>query len=224
MNDAQTNSATPRKIVNDLSGLKINHVQIISFHGRASGGQSLWNCRCDCGKEWVADGYAVKSGHTKSCGCFGRLETIKASITHGRSKTAEWLIWMGVKNRCLNRNDPTFKDYGGRGIKICQRWLSDFQNFFDDMGVRPSPSHSIERKNNNGDYEPDNCVWATRIEQGKNKRNNVILEFNGEAKTVTDWASEMGIKRSTLNNRIFQYGWSVSDALTTIVAKKINRG
>lgn len=114
----------------------------------------------------------------------------------------EYAAWAGIKQRCLNKKNRFYKNYGGRGITVCARWLNSFDNFCADMGPRPSPKHSIERVNNDLGYSPENCKWATKFEQTRNTRRNVILEYNGESKCLTDWALSVGIKDATLDCRI----------------------
>jgi len=122
--------------------------------------------------------------------------------THGMNQTKEWYAWNHIKRRCLNPNYQYYYRYGGRGIKICDRWLNSFQNFFDDMGYAPSKKHSIDRLDNNKDYEPSNCRWATEIEQQNNRTNNVRVEYNGETKTLSEWSRILNIPKSTLSGRI----------------------
>lgn len=136
---------------------------------------NYWECVCDCGGTKTARGGDLKNGKTKSCGC---IQHEGNRIKHGYSKKkntkGEYRVWLGLKGRCLRTTNPKYPDYGGRGIKVCDRWLgkTGFQNFLSDMGERPSPNHSIDRINNDGNYEPNNCRWATSSQQSKNKRNN----------------------------------------------------
>ena len=116
--------------------------------------------------------------------------------------------------RCVSPEDPSYPRYGGRGIHVCQRWMDSLENFIADMGRRPSPKHSIERKDNDRGYEPDNCVWATRAEQSRNTSRNRLLTFNGQTMCLTDWAIATGINRSAIRLRLNR-GWSVADALST---------
>lgn len=138
-------------------------------------------------------------------------------VQHGEStagaRTQEYEVWISMRDRCLNASNPAFKNYGGRGIKICASWLSSYSNFLRDMGRKPSAAHTIERKNNNEDYCPENCKWATRREQSNNTRRNRWLEFEGRRLTVVQWSREMGIHERTIRNRIGA-GYSPKEALT----------
>lgn len=136
---------------------------------------------------------------------------------HGLSRTAEHKIWGGIISRC---EDPENRYYAGRGIKMCQRWRDSFLNFLQDMGPRPSPSHSIERIDNDADYGPTNCRWATRLDQNRNTRQNRFLEFQGRRLTISQWSEVVGIKAGTIQFRIAA-GWSTERALTE---KPTNKG
>jgi hypothetical protein len=123
-----------------------------------------------------------------------------------------------MKSRCLNPSDKSYNDYGGRGIKICDKWLESFESFYKDIGPRPSSKYSINRIDNNGNYDPKNCNWALRKEQNRNKRSNINLTYNGKTQCIVDWSRELGIKRTTLSRRI-ERGWSVERALTELVKR-----
>lgn len=132
--------------------------------------------------------------------------------THGMSLTPIYSCWRGMLQRCENSKSKDFKRYGARGITVCQRWKS-FEAFLEDMGEKPD-GLTIERIDTNGNYEPSNCKWATPKQQARNRRDNVILQFNGQSKTVAEWADETGLERKTLEYRI-RVGWDVAKALTT---------
>lgn len=127
-----------------------------------------WLCQCDCGKQVEVHTRSLTSGDTSSCGCFQRERASQANLTHGKSETPTFRIWARMWTRCTNKNQEDWKSYGGRGIKVCARWKS-FEAFLEDMGERPGDL-TLERKDNDGDYSPDNCCWATRSQQNKNKR------------------------------------------------------
>jgi hypothetical protein len=143
---------------------------------------------------------------------------------HGQSwlenRSAEYQTWNGLKGRCLNTNNNAFHSYGGRGITVCDRWKDSFEDFLADMGPRPSPKHSIDRVNNDLGYSPENCRWATKKEQGNNRRTNVYYEYAGERLQLTTWANRIRINKTTLHMRINRYGWSIEKALTTPVMGK----
>ena len=156
----------------DLSGTRFGRLQAVAPAGRR-GSISLWLCKCDCGSDKVTSLGSLRGGKAKSCGCL-RKETLSArAVKHGASRRGallpEYRIWKGVRGRCLNARNPKYPIYGGRGITVCERW-TDFTNFISDMGPRPSAQHSIDRINNDGNYEPSNCRWATAWQQARNQR------------------------------------------------------
>lgn len=172
-----------------------------------------WECKCDCGNRATVGAQRLKSGNTKSCGCLAKLT--QSRLSHGfcrkSGRASEYTSWSMMKNRCSNPKANRYHNYGGRGIKVCKRW-NKFENFLADMGLKPTPKHSLERINNNGDYEPSNCRWATPKEQGQNTSTNVMLEVRGFKRPLTTWAVISGIKSSTIHKRI-KMGWSAADAI-----------
>lgn len=181
--------------------------------------QRCVECRCECGvvKEYRL--YTLRSGKTKSCGCLAREVVGSGLKTHGLSHTVEYGIWHGMLRRCLNEKEDSYRNYGGRGIAVCDRWRS-FESFYEDMGPRPSSKHSIDRINNDGNYEPGNCRWATQKEQARNTRVNYLVEHNGEVKCVADWAEQYGFKASVLYIRLVKLGWTFEKATTWPVFNK----
>ena len=135
---------------------------------------------------------------------------------HNMTESPEYIAWEHIKTRCYNKNVKDYKNYGDRGITVCERWLNSFPNFLEDMGLRPSDKHSIDRIDNNGNYTPENCKWSTKKEQCNNKRNNHILEFAGEKLNITQWSEKTGLSKSVIQNRI-KLGWEVEKILTTPV-------
>ena len=200
----------------DLTGKKFNKLTVISFHPREKDDTrariTRWNCVCDCGKQKVVAGIELTSGGTKSCGCIMVENIRKANSTHGLSGGPEYKTWLKMKERCLNKNAINYERYGGRGITVCERWMS-FDNFFADMGKKPTPDHSIERKKNDAGYSPENCKWETRKVQCRNRRSSRILNVNGDEKTVAEWAEITGIGRSTIEHRI-KIGWPPARAIS----------
>ena len=142
------------------------------------------------------------------------VNVIHGQARGGHNETPEYRIWMGMRNRCNRENHPAYKDYGGRGIFVCDEWDKSFINFFNEMGARPSSSHSLERRDNNAGYIKSNCYWATRKEQSLNRRNNIIITYNNETKTLKEWAEYLGLKYKRIHKRIRVFGWSVEKAFT----------
>ena len=162
---------------------------------------ATWLFRCECGNECEKDGYSVRSGKVLSCDACGKERIRAASIKHGATDSAEYRIWTGMLTRCYNKSSRAYKDYGGRGIQVCDQWRASFAQFFSDMGRRPSPKHSIDRKDNNGNYEPGNCRWATAHEQAQNKRNSIQVEINGCQASLADCAKVSGYTRAAIYQR-----------------------
>lgn len=133
---------------------------------------------------------------------------------HGLSSSPEYVVWTGIKGRCYNPNASGYSDYGGRGIRMCERWLTSFSNFYADMGPKPSPDMSIERIDTNGNYEPGNCMWTDAHHQTRNRRNNVYYELNGERMILADWAARYGMQMQTLRDRILLQGLTLEQALS----------
>lgn len=146
----------------------------------------VWLWLCDCGNEVEILAGSVRKGHTKSCGCLRREVSSTKGKTHGKKWTPEYAIWNMMIQRCTNPNVKGFRHYGGRGIEVCERWLS-FANFYDDMGQRP-PKMTIDRIDNDGNYEPGNCRWATRAEQARNMRRNINVTYQGQKMCLMDAA------------------------------------
>lgn len=185
----------------DMTGMRYNRLQVLSIAGKDPGGRYLWLCRCDCGKEVIVEGNNLRSGHSKSCRCLSTEQIVEFNISHGMSKTPTHICWLSMINRCYNPNNTGYKNYGGRGIKVCDRWLESFENFFEDMGERPN-GLTIERINNGGDYSPENCKWATRKEQSNNSRHNRVITLNGKTQNLQQWREELKIPKGTLQSRI----------------------
>ena len=197
----------------DLVGQKFGKLSVISLssnnHYNYVSRSAVWLCKCDCGNLTNVIGNSLREGVTRSCGCLNK----ELKTTHGMKNTPEYQAWQGLKQRCGNSNDPSYNRYGGRGINVCERWLNSFENFYTDMGPKPSPDHSIDRyPNNNGNYEPGNCKWSTDTEQQNNRRDNIICIYEGKEHNATLLAREYNVSPKIFISRI-NSGWSVEDAL-----------
>jgi len=197
----------------DMTGIVFFRLTVREYVGRANKGNlSYWLCGCSCGGETVVSRSNLISGHCRSCGCFAAEESSRRVRRHGARGTTEYKSWSGMRDRCLNPADPAYSGYGGRGITIDPRW-DTFESFFADMGPRPAAGYSIDRLDNDGPYSPENCRWATRTEQGRNKRNNFRVEFREERLTVAEIAERTGARSKILYGRL-RRGWSVERAVS----------
>ncbi len=194
----------------DLTGRRFGRLVVICLGARRP---VLWSCVCDCGSSVVVRSSPLRDGRTKSCGCYMRDRASEVHQSHGMTNSAEYRIWSLMKDRCLNVDGKAYPEWGGRGIALCDAW-HDFEGFYADMGPRPSPEHQLDRKDNDGPYSPDNCRWATRIEQANNKRNNVILEVRGVAQSVARWAAQVGVSEFMIHKRLWR-GWEAEEAIFT---------
>lgn len=196
----------------NLTGEKYGILTVTSLAGKGSG-SFMWNCVCECGERRIVAGGKLKSGHTRSCGCLFRMRLGNRNRTHGRSQTSLHNSWKAMKARCTRKTCASYPRYGGRGIMICERWLK-FENFLADMGERPDVTYSIERVDNDKGYEPNNCVWAKKKTQARNKRNNRHITAFGETRTLAEWAELTGMIATTITSRINR-GWSAEDAMSS---------
>lgn len=176
-------------------------------------GSSMWECRCECGNIKITSSNMLRTGHCKSCGCLNLKAQRETHTKHGMHATPTYAAWKDMKRRCLNQNAPNYPGYGGRGIRVCGRWLDSFDNFLADMGVRPY-GLTLERENNNGNYEPGNVVWASRDTQANNTRRNRYVTIDGVTKTVSQWAKQVGIHRGAIRHRL-DAGWDERAAIFT---------
>ncbi len=165
-----------------------------------------WICQCECGKVQVARPYDLRWGRVRSCGCRQRM-------SHGRSRSPEYRIWLAIRQRCNNPQTAEYARYGGSGIRVCDTWEASFEAFFADMGLRPSNRHQIDRIDNLKGYEPGNCRWVTPRESTNNRRNTVFLTYLGETRPLSEWADVFGLTHGVLFWRI-RRGWSIHRALT----------
>jgi len=206
-------------LVGDKFGRLLPTTQIIVV-----GKRTAYECVCDCGNTRIVSHYSLTSENTKSCGCLAREKIAnrnKANATHGHSNSNEgrptptFTSWVNMIQRCTNPKHKSFPRYGGRGIEVCERWFSSFENFLADMGVKPK-SLEIDRTDNSKGYSPENCEWATRVQNANNRDVNHVITHAGRTQNIKEWAVEIGCSHQTIAYRL-KHGWSVDDALTTPV-------
>ena len=193
----------------DITGKRFNMVVALGAVGKNSSGALVWRFECDCGKIFDSTPSHFKSGRNKSCGCIHKDTITK----HGYSKNPLYSIYTSMIARCKNPNSTSYHRYGARGISVCDRWLNSFEDFCSDIGDRPSHQHSIDRIDNNKDYYPDNCKWATKKEQARNRRNTKLITHNGRTASIPEWSEITGIPQQLIQTRI-RRGWSDEDAIS----------
>jgi hypothetical protein len=180
-----------------LEGKRFERLTVVDYAG-----DSRWNCVCECGEKRRVKTSNLRNGNTKSCGCLHRelASKRKPTLRHGMSRTRTHGTWAGMLGRCTNKNHPRYARYGGRGITVCERWET-FENFFEDMGEKPK-GLTIERIDNDGNYEPGNCRWATQAEQARNRRSNHLITIDGVTKCLAVWARHFGVPDTTVYSRL----------------------
>ena len=201
------------------NGTVYGNLTVLGPAERRRTGHAQVLCRCTCGVEKPIPVTELQRGKTKSCGCLRRKKLIERSTTHGLRKTRLYSIWSNMLNRCYLPSCKNYKHYGGRGITVCDDWKNSFEKFAADMGQPPTDQHTLDRRNNDLGYSPENCRWVTQKIQVNNRSNNVRLEYNGETRTLAEWAAHLGMKYHTLRTR-FRKGWSVERAFTTSVKER----
>ena len=195
-----------------LVGQPFERLTVIARAPNIKSRSAHWHCVCDCGTEVIVDGKNLRRGHTRSCGCLRPDATRRSSTKHGQSYTPEYRAYIEMKNRCLNPDNHAYNSYGGRGILLL--WNS-LEEFVQDMGLRPTPEHSIERIDNNGPYSRENCCWATRKEQSNNRRSTRYVKYEGRMWTLAHLAEHLGLPYQTLYHRVKHGRPLSSDSRTT---------
>lgn len=204
----------------NLVGQTFNRLTVLKHAGQDRFGKTCWKCRCLCGNLSTVNGSQLVRGKIKSCGCFHKERVSEVRKTHGLSKSNEYRTWSSILRRCYNPNTKDYPNYGGRGIRVCSRWKNSFENFLKDMGNRPS-GMTIERKNNDRNYSPENCRWIVKKYQNRNTRVTVWLTFRGRRLPLVQWAEELSIQSSTLRKRLYD-GWTIRRTLTTPLIRKVS--
>lgn len=213
--------ADAKSTISTLIGQRFGRLTVAEFvEVRKS--KKRWKCQCDCGGVTIATTTHLRSGNTKSCGCLAKEAAAQRFRKHGGRRTSEYCIWSHMTGRCHNPANAAYKNYGGRGVFVCDKWRRDFTAFLADVGPRPSLHHSIDRIDNSKGYEPGNVRWATRQTQNRNTRSNRLIEWNGETRTLVEWAEYLGIDYYTMHARL-KRGWSVDRAMTEPIHEEKKR-
>jgi hypothetical protein len=197
----------------NLTAQTFGRLTVIERGQNDARGRACWWCQCACGNRRLVPSWSIISGNTKSCGCLHKELARQRRLIHGMRKSPEYYIWYAMRQRCRDPHVQSYVNYGGRGITVCERWLHSFENFYADMGPRPSPTHTIERKNNDGPYSPDNTIWLPKALQHRNKRNNRLITLHGQTACLTEWLHRTRISLTTFYRRV-RNGWSEQEALT----------
>lgn len=220
----------PRKelsIAENLDGKRFGRWKVLS-RVKNRGRQIYWLCECDCGAIKEVNGYSLLRGDTKSCGCLQIEHSIKATRKHGMRNTRLYIVWVDMRDRCENKENPSYKWYGGKGVSVCAEWLGEhgFENFakwayangYDENAKRGECT--IDRIESNGNYEPSNCKWSDSIEQSNHRSSNRLVEYHGEIKTLANWCRELKLPYQTVHSRINRYGWSTERAFNEPIKRK----
>jgi hypothetical protein len=206
----------------DLSGMRFGRLTAVRPGEDAPNGKPRWVCKCDCGTLTLSPAANLKNGCTQSCGCINR-ERLHNQSTHGMTGAPEYTVWRSMMGRCYNAKARHYKDYGGRGIAVCDQWRRSFVEFMLHVGIRPSPHHSLDRINNNRGYEPGNVRWATHKQQQNNRRNTRRFDYKGEHLTIRELSAVCGIKYQTLYSRLNRDGWAINDATTVPPTRRTSK-
>lgn len=194
--------------LDNLTGKTFGRLTVLGLAEKRSPlGQALWRVKCSCGesKEFLIIGYTMKSGNTTSCGCLRRETTGNQFRKHGLYGTPEYKTWIEINRRCHNEKAKQYSDYGGKGIRVSDAWRNSFETFLKDMGQKPSPKHTIDRIDNDGNYEKGNCRWATKEIQANNTSQNVYYEYKGEKYTIAQLAKKFEMPYATMRMRLIYF-------------------
>ncbi len=198
----------------DLTGQKFGKLTAIKDVGRNKSHKVLWLCKCECGNDKIINASSLRNGYTLSCGCLQKERAREGKTTHGMEGTRIYRIWKDIKIRCLYPKAINYKWYGGRGIKICDKWLK-FEGFYEDMGPTYKEGLTIDRIDSNKDYCKENCKWSTKIEQANNQSNNLIVTYNGITDTLANMCKKYKLEYKLIETRLNKLHWGIEKAFTT---------
>lgn len=199
----------------DITGQTFNFLTVIERLENSEKGRARWRCLCVCGNYTIVTTGNLKNGAVKSCGC---LRKTNANRTHGLSHTRHYKKWVSMKRRCYDVNDPHYKNYGARGIRVCDNWKNDFTSFYKwCMETGEREDLTLERLDVNGNYSPSNCSWVDKKTQANNRTTNRIYTYNGKTQNLAQWCEELNLKYGLVHSRIYKHGWSFEKAITTEV-------
>lgn len=210
--------------IKDMTGQVFGRWTVVGFSHMNDSGAAMWLCECECGIKRAVVGHSLRKGSSKSCGCLAAELSVQATRGHGKHNGRNdrlYGVWHNIKDRCYNPQSEYFYRYGGRGIKVCDEWRSDYAAFREwafangyDPTV-PKGTKTLDRIDNNGDYSPENCAWHDMKQQSNNRSSNRLIEYNGVVHTATQWAEMIGVERHTILRRIDKLGWDIGRAVTT---------
>lgn len=200
----------------DLTGQRFGRLVVQRLDHYNDRHVSYWECLCDCGKTHIVCGTSLTRGSTRSCGCLHDEKAKERATKHGKAHTDLYYIWQAMRKRCLDKNSKDYHNYGARGITVCDDWANSYISF-QDWALKNGYTKglSLDRINNDKQYCPKNCRWATRSQQNNNTRRTKKIKYQGKTQTLTEWCEELGLKRDTIYARIYCYGWSIPKAFTT---------
>lgn len=208
----------------DLTGLKFGRLTVVGREGKTKYGAACWLCKCECGNNTIVIGDELRKGSTRSCGCLAKELTSNRmknrephNKSHGKAGTRIYKEWIEMKRRCTNTKDTCYKRYGARGIKVCEEWLISFEAFYNDVSKLPhfgEKGYSLDRIDNNGNYEPNNVRWADSKTQANNRRNCCYISYKGEQLTIKQLAERYGVSYNKLYKRI-KANWNIDEAINT---------
>jgi hypothetical protein len=207
----------------DLSGQTFGYLTALERDLNATGGKTVFVCHCRCGRTLSVQSSSLRSGNTNSCGCYQKEKTAEANTTHGQEGTSLYSVWSGIKQRTGNPLNSNYERYGARGVRVHPEWSDSFESFqqhiLENLGDRPSTEHSLDRINNEGNYEPGNIKWSTEHDQSRNRRSNINVEYQGKIYVLIDLARELGLDYDALRYQLNRKGRSVEQSIEILSQK-----